>query len=109
MVISNLVEKKNLFLPEKGIVSVGSANREFPLSPSGPLPRQKDIRLAKKGGGPSFPNAGFRRLQPSHPFPPASLCGTKEGRNREGLLPALFAFAACPFARATSKRVRTTN
>jgi hypothetical protein len=25
------------------------------------------------------------------------------------LIPAVFVFAACPFAQATSKRVRTTN
>ena len=28
------------------------------------MPGKKGIRLAKKGGGPSMPNAGFRRLQP---------------------------------------------
>ena len=36
----------------------------------GPLPGQKSIRLAKKGGDPSFPDAGFRRFSPGIPFPP---------------------------------------
>jgi len=42
------------------------------------MPEQKSIRLAKKGGGSSFPNAGFCALLPSYPFPPASLCGKEE-------------------------------
>jgi hypothetical protein len=66
---------------------------------------QKGIRLAKKGGGPSFPDAGFRRFQPSHPFPPASLCGKEAGGKWEGLIPALFVFDDCPFARTTGRAV----
>jgi len=89
------------FLSKKGIFSMGSANRTFPLMPIGPMPGQKSIRLAKKGGDPSLLNAGFRRFQPGHPFPPASRCGEEAGGNWEGLIPALFGFGACPFARAT--------
>jgi hypothetical protein len=74
---------------------MGSEDRGFPVWEISPLPGQKGIRLAKKGGGSSLLDAGFRRFQPSDPFPPASLCG--------------FFFAACPLARATSKRVQTTN
>jgi len=43
------------------------------------MPGQKSIRLAKKGSGPSFLDAGFHRLQLGHPFPPASLCGKERG------------------------------
>ena len=67
------------------------------------MPGQKSIRLAKKGSDPSFLDAGFRRLQLGHPFPPASLCGLGERGYREGLLPALFGFGACSFARATRR------
>ena len=77
-IISNLVEGETGFLSEKGVFSVGPANREDSLWPKGPLPGQKSIRLAKKGGGPSFADAGFRRFSPPIPFPPASLCGYKE-------------------------------
>jgi len=49
---------------------MGSANKEDSLWPNGPVPRQKSIRLAKKGGDPSFPEAGFRRFSPAIPFPP---------------------------------------
>jgi len=108
-IISSLVEKRNLFLSEKGVFSRGSSKGRFPLYPRGPMPGQKDIRLAQKGGGSSFPNAGFCALPPSHPLPPASLCGKEEGGKWKGLIPAVFVFADCPFARATSKRVRTTN
>jgi len=66
---------------------------------------QKSIHLAKKGGGPSFPNAGFCALLPSYPFPPASLYGKEEGGKGEGLIPALFVFGACSFARATRRWV----
>ena len=54
---------------------MGSANGKILPWPGGSMPGQKAIRLAKKGCGPSFPDAGFRRLQPSHLFPPESLCG----------------------------------
>ena len=58
---------------------MGFSNRRNYLWPRGPMPGQKSIRLAKKGGGPSFPNAGFCALLPSYPFPPASLCGKERG------------------------------
>jgi len=72
--------------------------------PSGPLPGQKSIRLAKKGGGSSFPNAGFRRFSPAIPWPPRLFAETKWKEHRR-LLPALFGFGACFLARATRKRV----
>jgi len=59
-------------------------DRRLSVWPSGSLPGQKSMRLAKKGGGPSFPNAGFCALLPSYPFPPASLCGKEEGGKWEG-------------------------
>jgi len=58
---------------------MGSANKRFSPWPIGSLPGQKSIRLAKKGRGPSWPKAGFRRYQRGDPFPPASLCGEKAG------------------------------
>jgi hypothetical protein len=78
-IISNLVEKKISFLSEKFLFSVGSANRENLLLPSGPLPGQKSIRLAKKGGYSSFLNAGFRRFSPAIPWPPRLFAETKKG------------------------------
>jgi len=48
-----------------------------------PMPGQKSIRLAKKGGGSSLTEAGFRRFQPSDPFASASLCGDKDRRTRK--------------------------
>ena len=104
-IISNLVEKKTRFLYEKAVFSIGSMDRRLSVWQSGSMPEQKSIRLAKKGGGPSFPNAGFCALLPSYPFPPASLCGREEGGKWEGLIPALFVFGACSFARATRRLV----
>ncbi|MCX5914847.1 MAG: hypothetical protein NTV04_23275, partial [Deltaproteobacteria bacterium] len=69
----------------------------------------KSIRLAKKGGGPSLPKAGFCALLSSCPFPPASLCGKEEGGKWEGLIQALFVFGACSLARATIRPVQSTN
>jgi len=69
------------------------------------MPGQKSIRLAKKGGGSSFPNAGFCALLPSYPFSPASHCGKEEVGIWEGLIPPLFVFGACSFARATRRLV----
>ena len=64
------------------------------------MPGQKSIRLAKKGGGPSFPGAGFRRFSPGIPFPPRLFAETRRGEPGK-FLPALFGFGACFFARAT--------
>jgi hypothetical protein len=72
------------------------------------MPGQKSIRLAKKGGGSSFPNAGFRRFSPAIPWPPRLFAETKWKEHRR-LLPALFGFGACFLARATRKRVWATN
>jgi hypothetical protein len=43
------------------------------------MPGQKSIRLAKKGGIPSFLNAGFRRFSPADPLPPRLFAETKMG------------------------------
>jgi hypothetical protein len=78
-IISNLVEKENGFNSEKVLFSEGSANRGRSLKQVGPLPGQKSIRLAKKGGGSSFPDAGFSRLSPAVPLPPRLFAETKRG------------------------------
>ena len=78
-IISSLVEKRNLFLSEKGVFSRGSSKGRFPLYPRGPMPGQKDIRLAKKGGGSSFPEADSRRFSPAISFPPPLFAETKRG------------------------------
>jgi hypothetical protein len=67
------------FLSEKYLLSMGSANRESHVWPRGPMPGQKIIRLAKKGGGSSFLNAGFRRFCPLIPLPPRLFAETKQG------------------------------
>jgi hypothetical protein len=103
-IISNLVETNMDFLSEKFLLSVGSANRESHGLPSGPLPGQKSIRLAKKGGGSSFPNAGFRRFSPVIPLPPRLFAETRKGEF-EKFLPTFIGFGACFFPRATKKRV----
>jgi hypothetical protein len=92
------------FLSEKFLLSGGPANGENQVWPRGPLPGQKGIRLAKKGGDPSFLNAGFRRFSPVIPLPPRLFAETRPGRFRR-FLPALFVFGACLFARATRKQV----
>jgi len=43
------------------------------------MPGQESIRLAKKGGGFSFLNAGFRRFRPAIPWPPRLFAETKRG------------------------------
>ena len=67
------------FLSEKRKFSAGSANRENQVWPRGPMPGQKSIRLAKKGGGSSFLHAGFRRFSPAIPLPPRLFAETKRG------------------------------
>jgi hypothetical protein len=97
-IISNLVEKKTGFLSEKDLFSVGSANREDSLWPNGSMPGQKSIRLAKKGGDPFFPDAGFRRFSPGIPFPPRLFAETKR-KELGRVLPALFCLRrllSCP-------------
>jgi hypothetical protein len=72
-----------------------------------PCPGKKAFpafRGTKKGGGSSFPNAGFRRFSPVIPLPPRLFAETKERRLKR-FLPALFGFGACFLARATRKRV----
>jgi hypothetical protein len=103
-IIFNLVEKKTGLLFEKEVFSAGSANREKSLWPNCPMPGQKSIRLAKKGGDPSFPDAGFRRFSPGTPFPPRLFADTKRG-GVGNILPALFGFGACFLTRATRRPV----
>ena len=102
--ISNLVEKESGVASEKILFSSGSANQGRSLRQMGPLPGQKSIRLATKGGGSSFPEAGFRRFSPAIPLPPRHIAETKKG-GPVGFLPALFGCGDCFFARATRKRV----
>jgi len=47
------------------------------------MPGQKSIRLAKKGGEPSFRKAGFHRFRPGIPFSLLLFAETNRG-NREG-------------------------
>jgi hypothetical protein len=74
------------------------------LKPKRSLPGPKSIRLAKKGGGSFFLNAGFRRFRPAIPWPPPLFAETRR-REQRRLPPALFGFGACFLARATKKRV----
>jgi len=74
-----------------------------------PCPGKKTGDSAKKAVVPLFPDAGFRHLRQVNPFRSGSLCGEEEGMKWEGLIPAPIVFAACPFARATSRQVETTN
>ena len=72
--------------------------------PIGPMPGQKGIRLAKKDGGSSLPEACFRRFNPGIPLLPLLFAEIKKeelGR----FLPALFGFGACPFPQATKAPV----
>jgi hypothetical protein len=92
------------FLSEKFLLSAGSPNGKDQVLPRGPLPGQKINRLAKKGGGSSFLNAGFRRFSPVIPLPPRLFAETRQGEFKRSL-PALFVFGACFFARATRKPV----
>jgi len=103
-IISKFVEKESGVAFEKIIFSSGSANRDRSRRPRDPLPGQKSLRLAKKGGGSSFPEAGFRRFRPVTPLPPRLFAETKRGEIRR-FLPALFGFGACFLARATRKRL----
>ena len=57
------------------------------------MPGQESIRLAKKGGDPSFPDAGFRRFSRGIPLPPRLFAETKRGEP-ERHLPVLFSFGA---------------
>jgi hypothetical protein len=103
-IISKLVERENGLISEKVLFSGGSANRGRSLKQAGPLPGQKSIRLAKKGDGSSFLNAGFRRFSPAILLPPRLFAEAKRREHRR-LLPALFGFGACFLARATRGRV----
>jgi hypothetical protein len=67
------------------------------------MPGQESIRLAKKGGDPSLPIAGFRRFSPAIPFPPRLFAETRPGELGR-FLPALFGFGACFPARATRRQ-----
>jgi len=69
-IISKLVEGKIGFPFEKVSIPTGSARRGHSLLPVDPMPGQKSIRLAKKGGDSSFPDAGFRSFGTAMPQPP---------------------------------------
>jgi hypothetical protein len=96
--------KENGFNFEEVLFSEGSANGGGSLNQDGPMPGQKSIRLATKGRGSSFPDAGFRSFRPAIPWPPRLFAEAKR-REQGRLLPALFGFGACFLARATRKRV----
>jgi len=98
------VEKEIGFISEKVIFSITSLKRENSLWPRGPLPGQKSMRLAKKGGGLSFPNAGFRRFSPAIPLPPRLFAETERGELLR-FLPILFGFGAHFFSRATRRPI----
>jgi hypothetical protein len=66
------------------------------------------FRGTKKGGGSSFPNAGFRRFSPVIVLPPHLSAETKKRQLRR-FLQALFVFGARLFARATREPVGTTQ
>jgi hypothetical protein len=68
------------------------------------MPGQKSIRLAKKGGDSTFPDAGFRGFSLAIPLPPRLFAESKTGEGNR-FPPALFVFGACFLARATRKRV----
>jgi hypothetical protein len=72
------------------------------------MPGQKSIRLAQKCGGPSFPDAGFRRFSPAIPLPP-HLFAESKWQEPGRFLPALFGFGACFLARATRRQMGTNN
>ena len=73
------------------------------------MPGQKSIRLATKGRGSSFPDAGFRRFRPAIPWPPRLFAEAKR-REQGRLLPALFGFGACFLARQQENgSEQTTN
>ncbi len=78
------------------------------LMPKDLLSGQKSIRLAKKGGDPSFSDAGFHRFSPVFPRPPLFFAEGKKGELAR-FLPTLFGFGACFLARATRRPVKTTN
>ena len=67
-VIAKLVEKKRNFLSEKSVFSMGSGSRGFSFYPRGPMPGQKGIRLAKKGGDSSISSCGLPGFV-AEPFP----------------------------------------
>jgi hypothetical protein len=72
------------------------------------MPEQKSIRLAKKGGGSSFPDAGICRFSPVFPLPPLFFAEKKIGELARFLL-TLFGFGACFLARTTRRQVKTTS
>jgi hypothetical protein len=103
LIVSALDGKENGVISQRLLFSGDSANKGRSLKPGGPLPGPKSIRLAKKGGGSSFPDAGFRRFRPAVPWLPSLFAEAKK-REQRRVLPALFGFGACFPARATGKR-----
>jgi hypothetical protein len=71
------MQRKSVFFFEK--IYFQRVLRGSSLRQSGSMPGQKSIRLAKKGGGSSFPDAGFRRFSPAISLPPRLFAETKRG------------------------------
>jgi len=94
--------KKNGLLAEQHLFSVDSANWEKSLWPSSLMPGQENIRLAKKGGDPPFPEAGFHRFSTGIPLPPHLFAETKRGEPGK-FLPAIFGFGDRFLARVTRR------
>jgi hypothetical protein len=92
----------------KSYCSGGSADRGNLSWPKNPLPGQQSIHLTNKGGVSSFPDAGFRRFSPAVPLPPRLFAESKREKGGR-FIPALFAFGACFFARATRRAVQTAS
>ena len=94
---SPIVEKKSSFLPEKSVFSTGSKNRGFPLWQKGPMPGQKGIRLAKKGGGPSLAKCGLLRFVVKPPLSPRVSLRKQRRRELGRFDPNRFCLRRLPF------------
>jgi hypothetical protein len=94
LIISKFVEKEIGFIAEKLLFPAGSLNKDRFRMQRDPMAGQKNIRLAKKSGESSFPDAVFCRFSPAIPLPPPLFAETRRGE-RGRFLPALFVFGAC--------------
>jgi len=92
-----LVEKDNGFLPVKGVFSMSSSNIGFSFSPNDPLPGQKGIRLAKKGGGPSLAKCGLLRFVVKPPLSPRVSLRKQRRREPGRFDPNRFCLRRLPF------------
>jgi hypothetical protein len=81
-IIANLFETKMDFLSEKFFLSMGSANGENQVWPSGPMPGQKIISRVSRDQKRRwflFSKCGLPPFQPGDSFATASLCGNEGG------------------------------